>query len=52
VAKRWANYYTQEKLLDAIGTPPQALVDAVDQMLAELAPGNGPAARPAPSGIR
>ena len=37
MAKRWANYYTQEKPLDAIGSPPQALVDAVDQMRAELA---------------
>lgn len=33
---RWGNYYTMEKLLDAIGNPPAELVEAVDAMRAEL----------------
>ena len=33
---RWGNYYTREKLLDAIANPPAELVEAVDAMRAEL----------------
>jgi len=43
---RWANYYTREKLLAAIANPPTELVDAVDQMRAELTAELAPPATP------
>ena len=33
---RWANYYTKAKLLDAIANPPQALLNAVEEMRQQL----------------
>ncbi len=42
----WGNYYTREKLLDAIGNPPAALVEAVEAMRAELTEELAPPATP------